>query len=161
MAWRLLLMLCNLKTLLRDLLRKRWRLLFGSLLRSNGFECHLLLAIRFWCFFLAHHLSIGLLLFLLRFLVLLRYDLLDPLDPTKVAYPDLRLLLLWHHFRLPHLAPAHQDIEQLLVVHSDFDLLLRPALPREGFIILFLLLYHIHSVWLRPPDRRGLPLLIV
>jgi hypothetical protein len=155
-------MLCNLKTLLRDLLwKRRWLLFCGSLLRSYGLESHLRLVVRFWCLFLAHHLSIGLLLFLLRFLVLLRYDLLDPLDPTQVAYPDLWLLLLWHHFRLPHLAPAHQDIEQLLVVHSDFDLLLRPALPREGFIILFLLLYHIHSVWLRPPDRRGLPLLIV
>jgi hypothetical protein len=155
-------MLCNLKTLLRDLLwKRRWLLFCGSLLRSYGLESHLRLVVHFWCLFLAHHLSIGLLLFLLRFLVLLRYDLLDPLDPTQVAYPDLWLLLLWHHFRLPHLAPAHQDIEQLLVVHSDFDLLLRPALPREGFIILFLLLYHIHSVWLRPPDRRGLPLLIV
>lgn len=124
-------LVCYLKPLLRDLLRKRSRLVFGSLLRSYGLESHLRLVVRFWRLFLAHHLSIGLLLFLLRFLVLLRDNFLDPLDPTQVANPDLRLLFLGDHFRLPRIAPAHQDIQQLLVMHSDFDLLLRPALPRE------------------------------
>lgn len=151
LAWRLLL-LFNLKTLLRDLLWKRRRLHFGSLLRSYGFETHLGLVAQFRCLFLAHHLSVGLLLFLLRFFVLFRNDFLDPLYPSQVANPDSRFLLLGYHFRLPHIAPTHQYIQQLLIMHSDFDLLLCPAFPREGIIIFFLLLYHIHSVFVPHPD---------
>lgn len=160
LAWRLLL-LFNLKTLLRNLLWKRRRLNFGSLLRSYRFESHLRLVARFRCLFLVHHLCVGLLLFLLRLLVLFRNDFLDPLDSTQVAYPYLRFLLLRHHFRLPHIAPTHQDIQQLLVMHSDFDLLLCPAFPREGIIIFFLLLYHIHSVFVPHPDCGCLFLMIV
>ena len=152
LAWRLLLLLFNLKTLLRYLLWKRRRLQFGSLLRFYGLESHLRLVVWFRCLFLAHHLSVGLLLFLLRLFVLFRNDFLDPLDSAQVANPDLGLLLLGHHFRLLHFVPAHQDIQQLLVMHSDFDLLLHPAFPREGIIIFFLLLYHIHSVFVPHPD---------
>ena len=151
LAWWLLL-LFNLKTLLRYLLWKRRRLNFGSLLGSYGFESHLRLVARFRCLFLAHHLSVGLLLFLLRLFELFRNDFLDPLYPAQVANPYLRLLLLGYHFRLPYIAPTHQDIQQLLVMHSDFDLLLHPTFPREGIIIFFLLFYHIHSVFIPHPD---------
>jgi hypothetical protein len=109
LAWRLLL-LFNLKTLLGDLLWKRRRLHFSSLLRSHGFESHLRFVVWFRYLFLAHHLSVGLLLFLLRLFILFRNDFLDPLYPSQVAYSYLRLLLLGYHFRLPDIAPTYQDI---------------------------------------------------